>query len=273
MIRVFKSPVPPEWLRLYGPGGRRALAAAYDADPTACQHAGTPALKPKRTLYARAAVKQQLRADQHHKCAYCESKFTHSSPGDVEHYRPKAGYQQAGVGPLLGPGYYWLAYDWDNLLFACEDCNRVYKRNQFPLCEPANRAHCHHDDLQREAPLLLHPAAGPDPEAHLTFVRETAVGLTTEGETTWRVCGLNRPALLEARRDYLEMAEDQLFLATIFEANPPVLDLQALVALFGSADALSRKISAAQLNCKKLAQAKAPFAGMVRANFPQLPTV
>lgn len=118
MIRVHKIPLAPEWLRLHGPTGRIALEATYDADPLACQQAGTAALKPKRTIYARKAIKTQLRTDQHRKCAYCETKFTHSSPGDVEHYRPKAGYQQAVTEPLRGPGYYWLGYEWSNLLFA-----------------------------------------------------------------------------------------------------------------------------------------------------------
>lgn len=147
------------------------------------------------------------------------------------------------------------------------------KRNQFPLRVAADRAHNHHDNLDREAPLLLNPAAGPDPAAHLTFAQETAVGLTEEGETTWRVCGLNRPDLLEARRDYLEVVQDQVFLATILDANPPAVDLQVLIALYGSEEKLSQKISAAQLKYQKLARADAPFAGMVRANFPLLPTI
>ena len=271
MIRVQKTAIVPEWLRVHGPSGRAALEAAYDVDPSACQQAGTAALKPKRTIYARKTIKALLRADQYRKCAYCETKFTHSSPGDVEHYRPKAGYQQAALESLCGPGYYWLAYEWNNLLFACEECNRVCKRNQFPLRINADRALNHHADTGREAPLLLNPATGPDPEAHLTFAEETAVGLTDEGETTWRVCGLNRPALREARRDYLEVVQDQVFLATILDANPPALDLQVLVALYGSEERLSQKISAAQLKYQKLARADAPFAGMVRANFPHLP--
>ncbi|MGI4863506.1 MAG: hypothetical protein ACRYFZ_06250 [Janthinobacterium lividum] len=272
MIRVQKTILAPEWLRLHGPDSRVALENAYDDDPLACQQAGTAVLKPKRTIYAYKAVKKQLRADQHLKCAYCETKFTHSSPGDVEHYRPKAGYQQVATEPLRGPGYYWLAYDWANLLFACEECNRVYKRNQFPLRVAADRALNHQADLHQEAPLVLNPATCPNPEAHLTFEQETAVGLTEEGEATWRVCGLNRPDLLDARRDYLELVQDQVFLATILDANPPVLDLQVLVALYGSEEKLSQQISAAQLNYQKLARADAPFAGMVRANFPLKPT-
>jgi hypothetical protein len=80
------------------------------------------------------------------KCAYCESKITAICSGDIEHFRPKGGY---GTRPLTKPGYYWLASDWDNLLFACPFCNQTCthkifengnivavvqgKLNQFPL--------------------------------------------------------------------------------------------------------------------------------------------
>src|SRR5215468_8122036 len=68
------------------------------------------------------------------KCAYCEEKLS-GQPGDVEHFRPKgrvcdATFRQVFIDhPRWGrniahPGYYWLAYDWDNLLPSCADCNR-----------------------------------------------------------------------------------------------------------------------------------------------------
>src|SRR5262249_38675962 len=68
------------------------------------------------------------------KCAYCESKFTVSQPGDVEHFRPKGRVvddnfkpirvQHPTKGEIEHPGYYWLAYEWKNLLPSCADCNR-----------------------------------------------------------------------------------------------------------------------------------------------------
>ena len=52
---------------------------------------------------------------------YCESPVTSTNFGDAEHYRPKKAVTdkkrdtvQYGVVPH--PGYYWLAYDWRNLL-------------------------------------------------------------------------------------------------------------------------------------------------------------
>ena len=58
---------------------------------------------------------------------FCESKVSHIAYGDVEHFRPKAGYRQRPEDPLVQPGYYWLAYEWSNLLFCCQLCNQRFK--------------------------------------------------------------------------------------------------------------------------------------------------
>ena len=67
------------------------------------------------------------------KCAYCESQISADQPGDVEHFRPKGRVMGEDGKPVLiklgnkevpHPGYYWLAYDWRNLLPACARCNR-----------------------------------------------------------------------------------------------------------------------------------------------------
>ena len=94
---------------------------------------------------------------QHDKCCFCESKVTHISYGDVKHYRPKAGYRQDPEEPLGRPGYYWLAYEWSNLMFCCQICNQRFKRNLFPLADPARRAETHHDDLSTKHAIFLHP--------------------------------------------------------------------------------------------------------------------
>lgn len=73
-------------------------------------------------------AKPQLMKETNYKCAYCEKSIGTSdkkgiqatSYADVEHYRPKKG------------GYEWLAYCYDNYLYACEVCNRSYKTD-FPI--------------------------------------------------------------------------------------------------------------------------------------------
>lgn len=272
MIRVQKSVVLPASLQREAAAARRALEQAYDADPPGCQAPGTRALKPRRGIYAARDVKRQLMADQHGKCAYCETRFTHSSPGDVEHYRPKAGYRQAAAGPVLGPGYFWLAYEWSNLLFACEDCNRIRKRQLFPLRnDPAGRARSQHDDLSREEPLLLNPAAEADLTAHLTFTEEVVRGLTPTGAASVEAYGLNRAELLDARRERLRCVQNDELLTRLFELDPPVVDLEKLVHAYGSLKLLSVHIARARQAYTAAFTDSAEYAGMVRAAFPTLP--
>ncbi len=80
--------------------------------------------------------KPQLKVEANSKCAYCEAHTATVVYGDVEHYRPKS-------------VYWWLAYCYDNYLFACSICNQQYKSAWFPR----------HGDPWPEPPLSLE---GPD---------------------------------------------------------------------------------------------------------------
>ncbi len=110
----------------------------------------------KAAVYAAPDVKDQLKTDQHGKCAYCERYFN-GDYGAVEHFRPKAAYQQGPGAPICKPGYYWLAYDWQNLLYSCSECNTGCKRNLFPLADDAQR-NIASEDIDKEQPMLLNPA-------------------------------------------------------------------------------------------------------------------
>lgn len=115
---------------------------------------------------------------------------------DAEHYRPKS-------------HYWWLAWTWENLLFACVDCNREYKRDQFPLVDPAARLLPETLPPGDEMPLLIDPyapyAPEGDPCAEIVFRPERVqgrerwkpYGVTPRGLETVRVCGLDRPGLIE----------------------------------------------------------------------------
>ena len=65
-------------------------------------------------------AKPQLKLESGGKCAYCESPTDSVAHGDVEHYRPKS-------------KYWWLAYCYENYLYACQICNQVYKGDEFPV--------------------------------------------------------------------------------------------------------------------------------------------
>lgn len=67
-------------------------------------------------------TKEQLQAETHGKCAYCEANTTATMYGDVEHYRPKS-------------VYWWLAYVYDNYLASCQLCNQKFKKAYFRVAE------------------------------------------------------------------------------------------------------------------------------------------
>lgn len=81
-----------------------------------------------KDIYGHKEVKSALINLQKKCCCFCESRITHISSGDVEHFRPKNGYSQDQTDLFHKPGYFWLAYDWSNLFFSCEQCNRRFKK-------------------------------------------------------------------------------------------------------------------------------------------------
>lgn len=69
------------------------------------------------------AAKAQLKREAFGKCAYCEAPTDVVAHGDVEHFRPKS-------------VYWWLAYCYDNFLYACQVCNQTFKGDHFPIHGP-----------------------------------------------------------------------------------------------------------------------------------------
>jgi hypothetical protein len=84
----------------------------------------------ERTLYGAKAVKDRLIEIFQNKCAFCECDTSAGAAYDVEHFRPK----------FL---YYWLCYEWTNLLLSCRTCNEIYKRTHFPLENEMDRLQNH----------------------------------------------------------------------------------------------------------------------------------
>jgi uncharacterized protein (TIGR02646 family) len=207
VIRI-KKPVPAlVILQKRGREATRRLCEQYDSSPEAYKK-GAKSFTSRAFdsgIYGAKSVKNALKKAQHDKCAFCESKITHIAPGDVEHFRPKAGYRQRSNGPLVRPGYYWLAYEWSNLFFCCSLCNQKFKGNHFPLADATERATSHHDDIEEEEPLLLHPEID-DPALFLEFNGEyvRAIEGNPRGEATNEILGLNREEIVERRRDLID---------------------------------------------------------------------
>jgi len=201
----------------------------------------TSAAEVKEAMYKRG--RDKILELFHDKCAYCESKITaNQNLGDVDHFRPKSRVrdEQGNVVTIDGthphPGYFWLAYDWMNLLPACISCNRprktakgeaVGKSDLFPLVDPSKRARERDDDIAQETPVLLNPY---DPKVdlskHLVFdpVIGTVSGLTKEGKETIRILDLNREGLRDERQKRAIAAEDawNFYVLAIGTKNAPM---------------------------------------------------
>lgn len=201
MIRIVKPDGAPKVLVKKGAQQTLKDCAAYDNSP-GDYLSGTKKFNFYNNIYGAKSVKNALLRTQHNKCCYCESEFRHTSYGAVEHYRPKGAVKQAPGHSEEYPGYYWLAYDWNNLLVSCEVCNTSYKGLLFPLTDNNTRVSSHHDDIEAEQPLFINPAI-EDPRNHIRFREEAPEPRTKVGRVTIKGLGLRRSALEEARRTRL----------------------------------------------------------------------
>jgi len=141
------------------------------------------------------------------KCVYCEQKISGDQHVDIDHFRPKDGVTDIDFKPVMieiegetkkHPGYYWLAYEWTNLLPACILCNQILtepsegkligKHTRFPV----NGSHAvDPGDEVNEDPLLINPLFD-EPSDHLELHSIGAyVGKTNKGKTCIDVFGLN----------------------------------------------------------------------------------
>jgi 5-methylcytosine-specific restriction endonuclease McrA len=147
MIRIYKPKTAPAKLRNQG----RRKTKSYVADYNKNRHkyeTGKKRFSFSSNIYADPTVKDALIEAQYGKCCFCERLV--GGDGDVEHFRPKRGYCQNKGERIQRPGYYWLAYNWDNLYLSCSSCNQRQKRNLFPLSDPQKRAHLHNNDISQE---------------------------------------------------------------------------------------------------------------------------
>lgn len=143
----------------------------------------------------RSLFRQLLHNAQHNKCCFCET-IQEESRRDVEHFRPKS-------------VYWWLAWTWENLLFACDHCNRDHKKTHFELRDEGARLSPKDSPPGHEDALLLDPASATvNPLDHIQFRLVSSSGdwwpiprgQSDYGEYTIRVCGLARPGLRDAYR-------------------------------------------------------------------------
>lgn len=153
-------------------------------------------------------VRNKLRSLYYQKCAYCESK---EFKPEVEHYRPKGDV----TGDSTHLGYYWLCYEWSNLLPACHNCNTgTGKMNQFPIVgkrvySPSfnttdeldlEKCKAYNSPLIDEQPLLFHPEID-HPEKFFKFDQLGNIeGIGNRGINTVKICELDRQQLITNRK-------------------------------------------------------------------------
>jgi uncharacterized protein (TIGR02646 family) len=235
------------------PGGQQLaddLEARRQADPDDGA-SRERAFRFRKATYGSSKIKKRLAAAQHDKCCYCEGRFTAFAPGDVEHFRPKTCVQQLFGHPLCYPGYFWLAYDWENLLFACIICNRSAKKSQFPLEDPNARLSGPADPFAQENPMLINPLI-EDPGHHIRFEHGRPIAITERGQLTIDVLKLDRGELKYERLTQLK-------------------HVQALIDIISLAVAAGDEVfrQSAQDELDFLASPEGPFSALVRGRLAE----
>ncbi len=190
----------------------RLRQEVMDREASTLTGSGKPKLSFKADFWQK--YKDIFKAAQNHKCCYCDSKLTAVTYGVLEHYRPKGEvtepinqHKTSNLTVIATPGYWWLAYDWDIWLCACEVCNTSYKRTLFPV---EVRLPIFEGVEKEEKPLLLNPYK-EDPATHFTFLETGEVsGESEAGRVTIATCGLDREELNVARGEHAAALTRQL---------------------------------------------------------------
>lgn len=182
-----------------------------------------------RNYYSHLDIRRPLWLWQAKKCCYCERRRDLRREPDVEHFRPKTKIDREP-----GLGYWWLAYEWSNLFFACKACNQEYKRTQFPLEEDGVRAEPGQPDLSSERPTLANPAE-EDPELLIGYfwisvpeplAKPVGLDPAGRGDRLIRILGLDRDDLNQERGALIDtlMAYVETFNLALHLDNQAVLD-------------------------------------------------
>jgi len=138
-------------------------------------------------------IKHALYLLQNGKCCYCERPRDTKREFDIDHFRPKGRVHE----DPKHPGYWWLAYEWTNLLYSCKRCNSDYKQDHFPLLNRF-RAYNSRHKIALCKPVLFNPRY-ENPDEFLDYhviheLKEVIVkgkDYSKRGEITVKILGLN----------------------------------------------------------------------------------
>lgn len=180
MIKIIKGEAPK---KLVGKGVEKTkLDLAEYAENKLKYDLGELKFEALSSIYNSDIVRETLETIQKNKCCYCETKSTRSN-NDVEHFRPKAAYSSDFKGISKYPGYFWLAYDWDNLFLACQVCNQIFKNDFFPIEDETTRAQLNNFSIENETTFLVHPSID-EPSEEIEYRESIPFGKTEKGKKT-----------------------------------------------------------------------------------------
>jgi uncharacterized protein (TIGR02646 family) len=152
-------------------GKMKQARAKARGDGKSLEEINVAAIKAKhKAINAKSSIwgelKELLGSQSYDKCWYCESTELRSD-NPIDHFRPKN-----SIAECEGhPGYWWLAFSWDNYRYTCTYCNsrRVEqeteggKQDHFPLIIPPKWGRFPGAEIG-ERPMLLDPCDSEDPK-------------------------------------------------------------------------------------------------------------
>lgn len=278
MIKVKFDPenLPPEQRAFWTQWEAKARAATLQIIEEWEKWVSDPATKDQKFPSANfdqdiwKELRDFLKGYFNNKCAYCETEII-GFKAHAEHFRPKAQVRfKVAVGDkqvyrmgrtrdekdeeIDHPGYFWLAYNWKNLLPACQKCNTLEgKKDQFPIAPDKSYVavkkltaeevknlrwqitkregaedifYLEPEDLDTlENPQLLHPYFD-EPRDHLVFGRHGDVAprnKSEKGRHSIAVFDLNDEDLRGARQSQQKVAyRDYMHKINDTESDSPV---------------------------------------------------
>jgi hypothetical protein len=139
-------------------------------------HSGEKIPDAVQNRYNQPDIKNALKEEAKSKCMYCESPIGHIAYEHIEHYRPKAANK-----------YPELTFEWTNLGLACPVCN-LNKKDEFDEnCTFIN-------------PYLENPDDSFIALGHFIYHKPN----NPRAELTEKLIGLNRPELIERRKERID---------------------------------------------------------------------
>ncbi|MGN7919757.1 AAA family ATPase [Lysobacter sp. 22409] len=201
MRKVKRLATPPSLRRPELLDWAREITAFYSRPAEERQRQRAP-FERYEPLFLGEDVFAALDAQFKSKCAYCESGLSlHESR--IDPFRPILAAADPRTREESPDHYGWLAFEWRNLMYACNECVSA-KRNRFPVDTPrALPMTAWRQTVASESALLIDPCRD-DPARHLAFLPDGRLaGKTDKGAVSIEVLNLNRPRLVEERRRWI----------------------------------------------------------------------